>query len=107
MKDEKLIPTRGIKMSEVKKQFVPYEDTQIKNFSIHENSTSRVRVYNKNCGGCISTKADVMLTFGSTVNVLDGNNKTTDIEITKHIDAFINYEQAKILYEELKDVLKL
>lgn len=82
--------------------FKTYDQTLIHNFSIHQHDDSCVRAYSDKVGGCKSTGADVMLTFGSTVSPLDGNNKVIENYRPSHIDVFINREQAERLIHELQ-----
>ena len=55
--------------------------------------------------GCEQTGADVMLTFGSEIKVLNGNNIPVRREALRHVDVFLNRRQAEGLQKELTRVL--
>ena len=78
--------------------------SETKNFALH-NFNSNVRVYPKSCQGTGMTGADIMLTFGSKIAVLDGNNRPTAIEYPRHVDVFLNRKQAEDLLKELAQAL--
>lgn len=90
----------------IKPHFVSLENSKVKNFSMVRHEQSCINVYDKGCNGCISTNADFMLTFGSTIDVLGGNNKAIDCEGLKHVDVFITEKQARGLLEQLKRKLQ-
>lgn len=57
--------------------------------------------------GCQATGADFMLTFGSTIDVLGGNNRILLSEGPKHVDVFITESQARGLLKQLKEKLEV
>lgn len=89
------------------KHFVPNDKTRVRNFSMIRHAEACVNVYDKDCMGCKSVGADFMLTFGSTIDVLDGNNQITACEGPKHVDVFITRKQAEGLFVQLSKKLYL
>ncbi len=79
--------------------------TNVPNFTLVPHQDSCVNAYNNQCGGCQSTGSDIMITFGSTVSVLDGNNKIVNQEYPKHVDVFLTQKQAARLVEQLQKAL--
>jgi hypothetical protein len=81
------------------------ENSKVLNFSLVKHPKSCVRVYSDGCMGCQSTGADIMLTFGSTISPLDGNNQEVGVEYPKHVDVFLTKAQAEGLLKELTKAL--
>lgn len=81
--------------------------SKVKNFSLIRHNESCINVYDKGCNGCVSTGADFMLTFGSTIDILDGNNEIIECEYPKHVDVFITKDQAIGLLQQLENKLSL
>lgn len=80
------------------------EVSLVRNFAMH-HLDANVRAYGKSVNGCEQTGADVMLTFGSKIAVLDGNNQPMQIEKLRHVDVFLSRKQAEGLLKELQEVL--
>ena len=72
------------------------------NYKISEDSN--IVVHNKNCIGCKDTDSFAMLSIGTNINILDGNNTIESTE-SGVVDIFINEEQASQLYEGLSKLL--
>ena len=90
----------------LKPKMVLLADSQIKNMSLLRHEKSCINVYDKDCIGCQTVGADFMLTVGSTVDVLGGNNQTIGCEGPKHVDIFITEKQALGLLEQLQKKVK-
>jgi hypothetical protein len=67
---------------------------------------ANIRAYGSGCGGCQAVKKDVMITFGSKIHVLDGNNKVVATEDNQHVDVFMDKQQARNFYKELGKLLE-
>lgn len=76
----------------------------LNNFTMSDHKNSTINVYDKDCIGCQSTKADVMLSFGPDCSPTNGNNEPL-IKETGVIDIFINNQQALDLYHRLGKIL--
>lgn len=64
---------------------------------------SSCHVYGKGCVSCVNTKSDIMVSFVKKVNHLDTNNKP--IAYRDFVDVFMSEEQARQLYNKLKEQL--
>lgn len=78
----------------------------VPNFTLVPFTESCVNVYGKDCLGAKAAKADVMLTFGSTIAPMDGNNTVLSTLYPTHIDVFLTENQAQGLLEQLKVMLE-
>lgn len=81
------------------------EDSLVKNFALH-TVDSYVNAYGSSVCGCEQTGADVMLTFGSEIVVLNGNNLPIRVETLRHIDVFLNRRQAEGLLRQLTRIVR-
>lgn len=81
------------------------KDTKVHNFSLVPHPTACVNAYSKECYGCQSVGADIMLTFGSEITPLGGNNQPLEVEPLKHVDVFLTKKQAEHLHAQLTKVL--
>ena len=88
-----------------KEPFVSYENSLVKNFSLSQIPQASVAVHKKDCLGCQATNSEIMLTFGSEIMVLNGNNQPIVHEELKHVDVFLNKEQAQKLLKKLQEAL--
>jgi hypothetical protein len=80
-------------------------DPKLKNFSIVEHKDSVVNAYSRGCLGSIATKADLMITVGSTISVLDGRNEKTEIQTMTHVDIFMTQDQGEAFHKKLGKAL--
>jgi hypothetical protein len=96
---------RDYKKATPERKYCPSsEESLVGNFAIHDLD-SCVTVHHSTVQGCEQTGADVMLTFGSEIKVLNGNNIPVRREALRHVDVFLNRRQAEGLQKELTRVL--
>lgn len=89
-----------------KEVIMDLKDSKVKNFSLVNQPESCVNAYDQDCLGCKAVGADIMLTFGSNIEVLGSNNKSEGTETYRFVDVFLTKIQAEHLLKQLQKSLK-